>query len=187
MLVAVPACGPDSNIELRREIAQLRQQLDERDGQLVAQKARIDELQRSLQSARGISDQDLQHIYYPEKLLIDGLSGGYDRDGQPGDDGVVVYLKPIDRFGDVVKAAGTVRIELFDLADGGAKVGECELSVEETAKAWYGMLMTQHYTIHCPWTTPPRNPEITVRALFTDYLTERVVTAQSVALVRLAP
>ncbi len=43
------------------------------------------------------------------------LSGGKDRDGQPGDDVLVALVAPHDQQGDLVKIAGEVEIEAFDM------------------------------------------------------------------------
>ncbi len=170
---------PDPQADLRR----LEEEIATRDRQLTEQKNTIDELQRQLATARGITDEDLRLVYYPEKLQIDALTAGADFDGKPGDDGVIVYFKPLDRVGDVVKVAGDVRIQVFDLAASSVEnlVAECALTAPELSKLWYGKLLTQHFTVKCPWKgAPPRNRELTVRVVFVDFLTKRALTAQNV-------
>lgn len=183
-------CNGGAQVETQREISRLKEAVDERDRTVAAQQVALEECNRRLRVARAISDEDLAKIFYPETLLIEALSGGYDDDGRPGDDGVVVYLRPLDRDGDAIKAAGDIRIELFDL---GMPAGRNLLAthyypVEKARGLWYGKLMTYHYTLRCPWQHgPPQNPEVTVRATFVDYLTQRVMTAQKVVTVKLAP
>ncbi len=48
-------------------------------------------------------------------LALGMLTGAADWDGQPGDDGIIVYLYPLDQSGDTVKRAGDCTFELFDL------------------------------------------------------------------------
>lgn len=180
-------CASQTELDLRRENEQLKSQLADTSRQLAEHQAAIDELNRQLQAARGFTDDDLKKIFYPEKIVIDPLSGGEDYDGKPGDDGVTVYLRPIDRVGDVVKVAGDIRIELYDLAAPaeGKLLGEYNIGVDKASEFWYGKLMTNHYTIRCPWQKiVPANPEITVRATFRDFLTKRVITAQTVVTVK---
>jgi outer membrane murein-binding lipoprotein Lpp len=50
-----------------------------------------------------------------ERISLGMLTGPADWDGQPGDDGIIVYLYPLDRSGDTVKRAGDCTFELFDL------------------------------------------------------------------------
>lgn len=139
---------------------------------------------------RGISDEDLERIFYPEKLVIDKLSGGSDYDGRPGDDGVTVYLRPVDREGNVIKVVGDISIQLYDLAAPPQQnfIGEYKIPVDQAGRLWHGKFLTNHYTIKCPWPHgPPKHTEITIRATFVDYLTKRVISAQTTCTVKLPP
>ena len=49
------------------------------------------------------------------RISLGMLTGATDWDGEPGDDGVIVYLYPLDQAGDTVKRAGDFTFELFDL------------------------------------------------------------------------
>ena len=183
-------CQSTRELDLQRKINRLNDTIADKNNQLAAQRATIDGLHDQLQVARALTDKDLEKLFYPEKILIDTLSGGDDYDGQPGDDGVTVYLKPIDRDGDPIKVAGDVRIELYDLANPPDQnlIGQYVIPVEEVSRLWYGKLATYHYTIRCPWQNgPPQHTEITIRATFVDYLTRRVITAQSLCTVTLPP
>jgi hypothetical protein len=186
----VAGCQSPTEVSLRREIGDLRETIKQKDHQLVAQKASLDELDSQLRVARSISEDDLKRIFYPEKLVIDKLSGGADYDGNPGDDGVTVYLQPVDKDGDVIKVAGDIRIQLFDLAAPPQRnlIGEYFIPVDQVGKLWHGKLWTDHYSIKCPWPKgPPEHTEVTIRAMFVDYLTKRVVSAQATCQVKLPP
>jgi hypothetical protein len=189
LLLLTAGCQNPGELRLRDELAQARNETKACNDQLLTQKARIDELQRQLQVARGINEDDLKRIFFPEKIEIDRLSGGDDYDKKPGDDGVTVYIRPIDQYGDVVKVAGDVLIQIYDLAapPGSNLVGEYPVSVDQIAGLWHGRLLTGHFTIKCPWTKPPQHSDLTVRVRFVDYLTKRVVEAQSVVKVALPP
>ncbi len=186
----LPACQPPAEVALRKEITDLRDALTKKDDQLVAQKANIDELNGELRVARSISEEDLKRIFYPEKLVIERLSGGENYDNKPGDDGVTVYLQPIDKDGDAIKVAGDIRIQLYDLAAPPEQnlIGEYFIPVDQVGKLWHGKLWTYHYAIKCPFPNgPPQHTEVTIRAMFVDYLTKRVVSAQSTCQVKLPP
>ncbi len=188
--VIAAGCYTSTQGDVQRENRALREALRKRDDQIAAQAATIEQLNRQLTVARGLSADDLKKVFYPERIEIDRLSGGADYDGRPGDDGVTVHLRPIDRDGDVIKVAGDIYIQLFDLAAPPDRnlIGEYRIPADQVGKLWHGKLLTGHYTIKCPWPgPPPENPEITIRAVFVDYLTRRVVSAQAVCQVRLAP
>ncbi|MEI8189381.1 MAG: hypothetical protein WCI75_06665 [candidate division NC10 bacterium] len=186
----VMGCGTPVEVQLRQEVAGLRENIKEKDNQLAAQTATIGELHKQLDVARSISEDDLKRIFYPERLIIDKLTGGADYDGKPGDDGVTVYIRPVDREGDGIKVAGDLRIQLYDLAAPPARnfIGEYFIPVDQVGKLWHGKLLTNHYTIKCPWPHgPPEHSEVTVRDTFVDYLTKRVLSAQAPCKVTLPP
>ena len=182
-------CADTSGVSTQRRISELEETLAQRDRQLALAEATLEETQRRLVQARAITPEQLGKVFHPVRVEIASLTGGVDLDGRPGDDAVTVYVRPLDADGDVVKAAGDIRIELFGLAApaGQRELGECRFSVDEARQLWYGKLMTQHYTLRCAWRVPPSNPEVTIRVTFVDFLTQRVMTDQRVVTVRLAP
>ncbi|MCG3125751.1 MAG: hypothetical protein CHACPFDD_00577 [Phycisphaerae bacterium] len=182
------ACQPGAEAELRQQVARQASELEQKSNQLAACEATVKELRARVLRAQGFDPKRLEKLCYPTDLRLARLTGGYDADGQPGDEGVMVYLQPLDRVGDVVKAAGEIRIQLFDLAapEGEQLVGEYLFDVDETAKLWYGKLMTQHFTLKCPWKTRrPAHGDLTVRATFVDYFTTNVLSTQGVCAVAL--
>lgn len=190
LLLALTACAPPPTIDLNREISRLQGELRDRDNRVAALESTVRNLNKQLASARGLTDEDLKHIFFPEEIAIGKLSGGEDYDGKPGDDGVTVFIQPKDRQGDVLKVVGAIRVELFDLQapEGSKLIGECIVPAEKASEHWNGQLMTYHYSIRCPWrnSAPPKHDEITIRVTFVDYLSERVITAQAVRMVKLA-
>ncbi len=161
------------NADLREEARRLRQELKARDEHV----ARLQHL----------GEKRLELLFRVTGLKL-GRTGGVDLDDTPGDDAVRVYLRPIDRDGHALKAAGSVSIQLFDLAAEPDRnlIARYDFPVEQIAKHWHGGLLTYHYRFDCPWKSgPPRRPEVTVRATFTDYLTGQAFTAQKLITVRL--
>lgn len=188
--LGLTACGETEVVKLRRENDELQSTLKQRDAKLAAQQTAIEEYNRQLAVARSISEEDLKRVFYPEQIVIDSLTGGYDSDGRPGDDGVTVYLRPVDHEGDVVKVPGDITIQLYDLAAAPNRnfIGEYKVGVDKCRELWHGKFLTNHYTIKCGWPkAPPEHPEITVRVTFVDYLTKRVLSAQSTCTVKLPP
>ena len=187
-LLLLPGCVSTTESDLRMQVKSLQEQAAEKDNQLAAQQSAIEKLNQQLQTVRGWTDDDLKLLFTPVKIEIVSLSGGDDYDGKPGDDGVTVYIRPLDRDGDTLKVAGDLRVELYDLAapPGENLIGQYAVPVSRAAELWYGKFMTYHFTMRCPWLNgPPKHDEITIRATFVDYLTQRVMTAQTTCKVRL--
>ena len=150
--------------------------------QVLERSAQIKHLQDETARLRGLDRQDFDQLIVPVKIALEKQSGGYDTDDEPGDDGLVLYIQPIDADGHVIKAAGTLKVRLLDLS---APADRMELApyhfdVPTTRGLWYGRMWTQHWTVRCPW-PPNRLPEcdeITARIEFTDLLTGRVLKTQ---------
>lgn len=179
-------CYNPADAQLRRENVRLAGRAADLEQRLAASQEAIERLERELDEARGLSELDRSALILPARVELVRLTGGEDYDGEPGDDGVTVHLRPLDEQGDALKVAGDVRIELFDLAAGGQRIGLCEVSAAELPERWLGALMTDHYTIRCPFDRAPSSPEVTVRVTFVDYLSKRSLTAQQVVEVRVS-
>lgn len=181
-LALAAGCAQQSDVELNRRISELSEQLQQREQQVQALQAANEEMKANIDRIRGFSPEQLQLIVAPQRLEIASLSGGRDFDNQPGDDGVRIFLKPIDQDGDAIKVAGDIRVDLFDLSEPGGDtlIGSVSFPAQEVGKHWYGKLVTYHYTLDCPWKRPPDSQEVTARVTFVDYITKRLLTTQAV-------
>ena len=134
-------------------------------------------------------------LFAPVKIEILSRSGGWDYDGLAGDDGVRVYLRPIDAEGHTVKVPGAITIRLQDNGDL-ANARNLGVSVFNSPDAlrgmWYGRFGTNHYTADChflPGARPGPTGKVLIIAEFRDFLTGRVLSATAeveVATVRTA-
>lgn len=182
--VVLPACqSPGQRAEkikiidtLRREVARLERAVADRDGSIAGLKQQIETL-NAFEADRPAD------LFAPVKVEIASLSGGADYDGKPGDDGVTVYLRPIDADGAAVKVPGRIKIQLLDTSmHGSPKVlGLCEFDdPDKLRRAWHSRFGTQHYTIKCPFSAAaeiPASRKVTVHAEFVDFLTGTTHTA----------
>ncbi len=166
-----------------QQVQQLTDKVDKLSNEVATKNALVDAQRKQIATLRRLGDKRLEKLYYVTAVKLDRLTGGANYDDKPGHDGVTAYIQPVDQDGHVLKAAGDLRIELFDLAnpDGQRRIGEYRLDVDHAREAWHGRLMTNHYTVKCPWRTgPPAHDEITIRVEFADYLTGRTFRDQKV-------
>jgi len=117
-------------------------------------------------------------------IEITNRSGLYDQNKDNKKEMLIVYLKPIDDMGDVIKAAGAVDIELWNL---NAKPQEALLKSwaiepKELKKNWSGSLMTCYYKLQFDVNSvlTGKEKDLTLKAQFTDYLTGKVLKGQKV-------
>jgi len=146
--------------------------------------------QQQIKTLQALGDKRVEKLPHVERISLGRFTGGIDLDGVPGDDAVRVYLQPVDQQGSIIKAAGEVKVQLFDLAAGPEdnRIAELSLSDDQVSQRWFSGLGTNHFSFDCPWRegTSPAHSEITVRVEFTEYLTGKMFTVQQVCKVALA-
>lgn len=178
---------------LREENEAQKKEIGRLNDQALAMKKTADEQAERIVALQKFGPDRLEQFVYAEKIELDRLTGGYDEDGKPGDDGVVAYVRPVDRDGHVVKVPGVLKMDVWDLNDPNQPVlvAHAELDVEHTRKAWHGRLWTNHFTIKCPWRPPDHKPparrHLTVRVTFADLMTGKVLFAEKAVEIKLPP
>jgi hypothetical protein len=139
-----------------------------------------------IQRLRGLSQKRMAHLFTVQNIELGDYTTGVNLDDEPGDDGVRVRMVPIDAAGSALKAAGSVSVQLYDLAqEDDPLVGKCDFGVEGIGDYWSGHFGTYHYRFECKFSRVPAHEDITVRVEFTDHLTGKVVRAQKVITVDL--
>ncbi len=145
---------------------------------------------KTIESLQVLGKERMEKLFYVEQIKLGRYTGGLNLDGEEGDEGIKVYIEPIDQHGSVIKAAAKVKVQLYDLAKPQAEnlIGEYEWDVDKVAKQWSSGLLTYHYSFVCIWKAdPPAHKDITVRVEFTDYLTGKSFGAQKLCRVKLPP
>jgi outer membrane murein-binding lipoprotein Lpp len=189
-VLAAAFCGCGSpnqvNIQLRKDnqtlsdkIADLQRRNDALAAQISAEE------NRRGATTQELPETELDRLYTVHGLEFGKLTGGYSPDADGPDQMVKVDVYPIDGDGQVLKAAGSFRIELFDLAEPETRLGTWTFPVEEAKGHWFGRLLLYSYIFDCPWQTPPRHSKLMLQATFTDELTGRQFSAQRDIEVRL--
>lgn len=184
-------CGPSQaqynqvQEELTKKTAALNQASVEND-RLAKQVAQQDE---RILSLLALGDKRLEKLFYVKSISLGDYTGGYDSDGKSGDDAIKVFLLPMDQYGSIIKAAGEVKIQLFDLAAPPAEnlLGEYSFDVDQVGKSWASGFLTYHFSFVCPWKVLPKHNQVTVRVEFVDYLTGRHFSAQKICTINLPP
>lgn len=185
---AVPA---EEFRQVQRESQAAQEQVRQLETQLAEEQRTVRNLQEQLTTLRGIDPETAEQLPAAQKIQIERMSGGYDTDRKPGDDGIVLYVQPVDSDGDVIKAPGSIKVTLLDLSEpeNPRVIAPYNFDAPTTRKMWYGRLMTNHYTVRCPWPPggPPRIDQVTAVVEFKDLLTGRVLTAQEAFDIALPP
>ncbi|MCE5185748.1 MAG: hypothetical protein LLF76_06450 [Planctomycetaceae bacterium] len=122
----------------------------------------------------------LSELDTASEIKLHRMTGLYDRNGDGKPDTLVVYLQTMDAQQDFVKAPGRCAVELWDLgAAAESKIGTWTIEPAELQKLWGGTIFNQYYRIEIPLNKiPPTGTDLTVRAVFTELVTGKVLTSQ---------
>lgn len=168
---------------LTQDNQRLRQNVERLERTVGKREAAIAGLNQQIENLQGFDPRRPADLFAPVKIQIQSLSGGADYDDEPGDDGVTVYLRPLDRDGDVVKTPGRIQIQLLDNNNLSQPRLIAVYDFDDPAalrRLWYGSFGTNHYTLKCPFPDGirlPEQPRLIISAEFVDYLTGATLTA----------
>ena len=182
-VTGVIGCGaPDKvNIQLRKDNQQLQTQVAELKAQHDADRARIEALERSSGTIPTLPQQRIDRLFSVHGITLGRLSGATDLDPRrEGDEGLKIYLSPVDETGGVIKATGQVVVEAFELGSSAdanpRRGGRWEVTPEQLKGTWRELGPLQEFVITLTWQSPPP-PDLLVRVHFTDELTGRQYSA----------
>lgn len=190
-MTALAGCGPDPTLALRKELLETQDQLrhSRQQSLLLSRKLhRKDQQIRTLQALD--AGKRMDQLFTTHGVRIGRYSTGVNLNEEPGDDGVKVFVQPIDQHGTTIKAAGEVTIQLYDLAAPADKnlLSTHKWPVDKLHDKWTSGFMASYYIFEFPFTGgPPRHEKITVRVQFVDYLTGRTFTDQKLCKLSLRP
>jgi hypothetical protein len=158
-------------IQLQREVALLKTEND----QLKKQINVLSELPKEVKG---------ENIYCLQRIKIHGYTNIYDKDEDDTKESLIVYIQPIDQDGDIIKAAGEVEIQLWDLNrdDSKALLAQWTVTSEELRKCWLTTLITMNYRMVFNVSDKVEQYEepLTVKVTFTDYLSGKIFKEQRV-------
>ena len=106
----------------------------------------------------------------------------YDKDKDGVKEKLIVYVQPIDTEGDIMKAAGAIDVQLWDLnkAADKAMLAQWQVKPEQLRKQWFSTIVNTGYRLAFDVAGIVEGSEesLTVKVIFTDYLTGKVFNIQ---------
>lgn len=122
-------------------------------------------------------------VYKLTDIRITRYSNFYDKNNDGKREKLIVYIQPLDTAGDIVKAAGTVDVQLWNLNNltGQALLGQWRVDPNELHKNWFSALISSSYrlTFDTPEALDVLAEPLTVKVTFTDYLTGEIFRTQA--------
>ncbi len=116
------------------------------------------------------------------KISLGRYSRAVDTDNNQMIDKIIIYLQVYDTSADLIKAAGAVSIELWDLnAPENNCVSRWELSSEQLEKSWDGGFLASHYRLELPVDDyRPAGQDLNLKCRFVEILTGKSWDIQKV-------
>ncbi|HQG48528.1 MAG TPA: hypothetical protein PK373_05515, partial [Sedimentisphaerales bacterium] len=132
--------------ELRAE--KLQQEKASLKGDVEQHRVQIEQLRAQIRELSALKDKP-NNPYELTSLRIAKISNFFDKDRDGIQETLVVYVQPIDTEGDVVKAAGTVSVQLWNLnnPNGQALLGQWKVEPAELRKLWFNSLAITSYRL----------------------------------------
>jgi len=186
LLVAIVAGCEDSsrNSYLEEELDALRLEKTQLTGQVDQAKAESEQLKEQVNTLTGLKDRPkAQDLYQLKQVKIGKYTNLYDKDKDGTREKLIVYLQPTDLDGDIIKTAGEVDIELWDLSKDSdqAKLSQWHVGADDLKNEWFASIMTINYRLIFDVGNIVKQYDrpLTVKVRFTDYLSGKVFEEQT--------
>jgi len=173
----------------RAKLIQEKQQLQQEKAALEQENAKLQEQIAILQN---FPPDRMSQLVKVEKIEFGKFTRAYDGDTEQEkdgyDDGIIVYLILKDNDGDVIKAAGDVQIELWNLAKT-RKIISKQVPLNDLQSYWLSGPLTNHYKfqLHWPKENPPKNRFLTLKLRFQEALTGKSFEEHKKIEIRIQP
>ena len=187
-LAFVAGCENAAKPATTQQIQQLTAQKTDLQNQLEQTKTENDRLKKQAESLSKLpGDKRADAIYNLKSIKIGRFTNFYDEDKTPGATGkknLVVYVEPIDETGDVIKAAGAIDVQLWDLnkKESEARLAQWRVEPNEIKKLWLDGMLSSSYRLSfdAAGIVDKFDKPLTVKVNFTDYLSGMTFTEQFV-------
>ena len=166
----------EANIQLRRDKQQLQEQVGNLQQELQTAKARITGMEQEKGTLPTLPQERLDKLVTVQGIKLGRLTGGDPANtANAPDEGLKIYLTPVDETGEALKDTGTVEVDAFDISLGADnRVGHWSFDANTLKTRWRSLGMLRAFVLECPWQKPPAHSKLAVKVTFHDELTGRV-------------
>ncbi len=176
-------CKPSNlRVAIASEVVELKHQNRQCQDNLQKSQAQVEQLKKQVTTlSEQKSGLKLASIYNLQSLKITRYTGLYENEAGKKER-LIVYIQPIDDDGDVIKAAGSVDVQLWDLnrTDSNTLIAKWHVEPTELKKMWIATLITINYrlTFDVGEKIAGVKGDLTVKVAFNDYIFGKVFTEQ---------
>jgi len=184
-MTLLTGCQSPDTSPLREKINSLSKQNKDLSKQIEKLTAENKQIKTQLNTLSAAPDaQNPDTIYKIQSLKITDHTNIYDKDNDGIKEKLIVYIQTIDSTGDVIKAAGSVKVQLWNLNKEAenANLGTWNINPDELKKLFFNGLINTYYrlTFDVADKIEKFDVPLTVKISFTDYLTGKLFEEQKV-------
>lgn len=152
-----------------QQVASLKRELSDAKQELVVARRESQHLRRRVSDSGEVvlASEQAATLFRATGLRINSLlTGGLDKNGQPGDEVLSLVLEPVDETGTLIRLPGRVTIELLDPAIAGDDkvIGTWDYSAAEVRELWHSGLFVSGFQFHLEWQTVPTHETLVIHA-----------------------
>jgi hypothetical protein len=170
--LAVAASGCHSCDRVENELRARDREVRELRDQLEGAQALNFALQNEVRVSRGEPLTFDPHAPPPvftspiKSLTLGRQTGGYDGDGQPGDEALQVVLEPRDGDNQAVKVPAFAEVMAAEVLPDGHKrpLSVWQINADQLRRSWRSGLLGSAFYVILPWQTPPSVEKLRVTA-----------------------
>jgi outer membrane murein-binding lipoprotein Lpp len=185
LLLSLAGCQKEKTENASSQIEKLKTQNSDLAVKLQQSQEESEQLKKQIQALRNFGENfKPEDIYNLQKINITRYTNLYDNDDDGKKETLLVYIQPMDEYGDVIKATGLVEVQLWDLdrKEGQPLLGQWQVSPAELKKLWFATLITVNYRLsfNIAALVEKFDHSLTVKVKFTDYLSGKIFEEQKV-------
>jgi outer membrane murein-binding lipoprotein Lpp len=183
LLLAGCGIGSARKDPLELKVETLQREKAELAGRVEQCQIEGEQLKQQVKAMAALPKDGRQNPYKLTCVRFARFTGFYDSDKDGKRERLLVYIQPMDADGDIIKAAGIVQVQLWNLNDSAnqALLGEWQIRPAELRKLWISALVSDYRLPFDVSLTPELLAQpLTVKIVFTDYLTGEIFHDQMV-------
>ena len=186
MLVIAAGCeNADTKVSLQKQLQRLTEEKSQLTVRIEQAESENEQLRSQVKTLSGLTPEiRLENLYDLQSVKIGRYTNLFDKDKDGKKEKLIVYLRPMDENGDIVKAAGIVDVQLWDLSreKENALLAQWQVGPKELKELWFATIVTINYrlTFDVADLIDTFEEPLTVKVTFTDYVTGKVFKEQKV-------
>jgi hypothetical protein len=139
------------------ELREMREEMDRLEAHNGALERELGAIHETASATSRMPPELASQTYTLRSIQLGRPTGGLNDDKDPGDEALQVLVEPRDGDGHVIKAPGTLTVEVLEITPEGLKRPLCSWRIDsdKLRRSWRAGLLTTGYYLVLPWKVYP--------------------------------